>query len=83
MPAVLERTLYLPSEVGGSGAGWKSDMLLVNEDDVVDVLFGVDGRLSDGWLGVGRWELPVEVRWGKNYLNGRHINLCVQAGPHH
>jgi hypothetical protein len=58
-------------------------MLLVNEDDVVDVLFGVDGRLSDGWLGVGRWELPVEVRWGKNYLNGRDINLCVQAGPHH
>jgi hypothetical protein len=39
--------------------------------------------LSDGWLGVGRWELPVEVRWGKNYLNGRDINLCVQAGPHH
>jgi hypothetical protein len=27
MPAVLERTLYLPSEVGGSGAGSKSDML--------------------------------------------------------
>ena len=27
MPAVLERTLYLPNEVGGSGAGSKMDML--------------------------------------------------------
>ena len=28
MPADLERTLYLPSEVGGSGAGSKRDMLM-------------------------------------------------------
>jgi len=27
MPAVLDRTLYLPNEVGGSGAGWNIDML--------------------------------------------------------
>lgn len=56
MPAVLERTLYLPSEVGGSGAGSKRDMLwFVEEVGFVLMVWWLSGlaeavELSEGGM---------------------------------
>ena len=56
IPAVLERTLYLPSEVGGSGAGSKRDMLwFVEEVGFVLMVWWLSGlaeavELSEGGM---------------------------------
>ena len=61
MPAVLERTLYLPNEVGGSGAGSKSDMMWLY------------GEVGLKWLVGSIGQLSRTQDWSNKFVGGREV----------